>query len=62
MLAMLAYAYALGLRVCGSIAHLDGDSLADHLAILSLGLGIMSTTVLVAGFLRLYYGAVVTVA
>ncbi len=55
---ILAYASALGRRVFGALARLDGDGLADRLATLGLGLGIMSSLVLLVGFARLYYGAV----
>jgi len=60
--ATLWYAFALGRRLCGPLLGLSDDALTENLAAVALGLGLLSTGILCAGFLRLYYGPVFFVA
>jgi hypothetical protein len=53
---IMLYALALGRRVLGPLAHLSEDALADGLACLGLGFGLLSAAILAAGLLHLYHG------
>ena len=52
--ALLWYAYALGRKVGRPLLGLSRDRLAEHLSALAFGIGLLSTAILLAGFLRLY--------
>jgi len=60
--ATLWYALALGRRVGAPLLGLSRDPLTENLIALALGLGILSTAILCAGFLRLYHGPVFVAA
>lgn len=60
--AMLLYASAIGRTIARPLLVLGDDRLTEGLVAIGLGLGALSLTLLVAGFLHLYYGAVFLIA
>ena len=56
-LVVFLYAMALGRRLCKPWRALAGDPFSDQLAVLGMGLGLLSLLILGFGFLHLYYPA-----